>query len=83
MPDNIPDNIAHPFDWLEKIIKEPSHQSIFFYRQHGIDEKSAIYPSTEPDPVRRISKGENDIAVIKQSEMEFVVRRVKTHGHTN
>ena len=53
------------------------HESLFFH-QHGSDSKSFIYPisavmkQSEPP---RISKGENDAAVIKISNMEFKVEQ--------
>lgn len=65
------------------MIGDPKYHSIYFYHQHGPDVKSAIYPATDSEPVRRISKGKHNIAVIKESNMEFVVHRVPTEGHTN
>ena len=65
------------------MVQGSSHQSIYFFRQHGTDELAIIYPATEPDPVVRISKGDNNDAVIESSSMEFVVQHIQIEGHTN
>ena len=78
---DIPHTIAQPFYWLPAVVNGSSHQSIYFYRQHGTDESSAIYPATEQEPTRRISKGRNNVAVIRVSQMQFVVRHIKTDAN--
>ena len=80
---DLPPNIADPFSWLSTVVKESSHDSIYFYHQHGSDDVSAIYPANEPEPIRRVSKGEHDAAVIRESSMAFVVQHIKIEGHTN
>ena len=79
----IPPNVSHPFYWLPTVVQGSSYESVYFYRQHGTDESAVIYPAKEPDPVVRISKGDNDAAVIEASNMEFVTEPIQIDGHTN
>ena len=79
----IPRNVSHPFDWLPTVVQGSSYESVYFYRQHGTEELAVIYPAKEPDPVVRISKGDNDAAVIEASNMEFVTETIQIEGHTN
>ena len=65
------------------MVKESSYQSIYFYRQHGTDESAIIYPAKEPGPVVRISKGDNNAAIIEASNMEFKTEHIQIEGHTN
>ena len=64
------------------MVSESSYHSIYFYHQRGSDYESAIYPASEPEPIRRVSKGENNVAIIKESSMVFEVRRIKIEGQT-
>ena len=65
------------------MVEGSSYQTVYFYHQRGTDQLAVIYPASEPDPVIRISKGEDDAAVIEASSMEFVVNPIKIDGHTN
>jgi len=62
------------------VVKESTYESLYFYCEHGLDKAGlVIYPASEKEPIKRISKRHADnVAIIEESIMKFEVYHIKT-----